>query len=338
MRGLQPRRVPRGLCPLLMRRPGATPSPWTPFLPPKVFITCWQLHPGDERPHEEEGGHGPHATAFPREMCAVPGGCWHLNSWGEDGGGKQAGGCRRLCLFPLCFPEAFCTRHEWDDAVAQKAGTALHNCPVRLHLGPGGKTRGIGPGGVCLLLHRHTAPGEAFMGTLPCSLLGGLLGRGKDPPAQGVCTPAPGKAAFCGCSWATGSCSTSHQRANVPLTLCNASRSPSSGSLLQAEPRAVLEAGAGDVLGERHPPPATHTAPGHPVILQTQPGAAPGFATGQGKDTEKQEHHPSVPCGPRHRPVPRSPGALRASHRALPHSDVPYRVSTCPGNWPLTHG
>lgn len=31
------------------------------------------------------------------------------------------------------------------------------------------------------------------------------------------------------------------------------------------------------------------------MILQTQPGAAPGFATGQGKDTEKQEHHPSVP-------------------------------------------
>lgn len=68
----------------------------------------------------------------------------------------------------------------------------------------------------------------------------------------------------------------------------------SKGSLLQAEPRAVLEAGAGDVLGERHPP-AMHTAPDHPVILQTQPGAAPGFATGQGKDQEEQEHHPSVP-------------------------------------------
>lgn len=89
-----------------------------------------------------------------------------LKFLGEDGGGKQAGGCQRLCLFPLCFPEAFCTRYGWDGSVAQKAGAALHNLPVGLHLGCGGQNEGSWSWGVCPLLHRHSPPGEAFTGTL----------------------------------------------------------------------------------------------------------------------------------------------------------------------------
>lgn len=127
--------------------------------------------------------------------------------------GSRLGDANVYAFSPCVFRKPFAQDTEGTAPLLKKLVLPCTTAPCGCTWAVGGKMKAAGPGGSarsCAGTGLQEKPSRG-----PCND-GGLLGRGKDPPAQGVCTPAPGRAVFCGCSWAMCSCPTPQQQGNVP--------------------------------------------------------------------------------------------------------------------------